>query len=113
MIDTVLGIVAAVLCVWGAVSFIRWVALSIASSKEENCRVFAVLLTGKEADISLQMAIETLEWDGALKNTRAYAVDGGLDPQMADYCRALCKNSRLTFVENHDAAVLKDLFSDQ
>lgn len=110
MAEVVLGIIAMLFCVAGAVSIIKWLALSLSLPQNNSDRVYAVILKGDDADIKLQMALETLEWDSGLKRVKAYAIDGGLDEVMREYCRELCKDSRIEFLEAEESKALIDLF---
>ena len=103
-----MGTLAMILCVIGAVSIIRGVALRICVNKNAD-RIYAVVLRD-EPDIQLQMLLESVEWDWTLKNTKILAVDGGLDEKMANYCRAVCKNSEAKFIEHNEAEGLLRLF---
>ncbi len=99
MLETIIGIFIAVLCVAGAASIIKWVAIRISSKGMEDKRIYAVILDGDEADIQLQMALETAEWDLALQDVRLYAVDCGIKAELREYCRSICKNSRFDFID--------------
>ena len=79
MAETILSIVAMVLCVAGAVSIIKWTALKVAASDTKGKCIYAVLLDGNAPDIRLQMVFQTVQWENALSNVRVFAVDGGLD----------------------------------
>lgn len=103
-----MGTLAMVLCVIGAVSIIRGIALRLSVNKNAD-RIYAVVLKN-ESDIQLQMLVESVEWDWTLKNTKVLAVDGGLDEAMANYCRAVCKNSGIKFIEHNEAEGLLRLF---
>ena len=96
MTETFFGILAIILCIIGCVSIIKWFALRLASSGCKN-RIYAVLLK-EQPDIEVQMLIDTVEWDNALKDATVYAVDGGLDDEMAYYCESVLKNSKIKFV---------------
>ncbi len=109
MVETLLGILASVLMVAGAVSIIKWAALKIAASGYNGKRAFVILLDGKDADINLQMMIGTLEWENALYGVRAFAIDGGLEPEMAEYCRILCEHSRITYLDINDSESMKKI----
>ncbi len=112
MTETVLGILAAVLCVAGAVSVIRWIALKFVSVESKGKKLFAVVLDGKDADIRLQMALQVLEWNtAALGDASVLAVDGGMSDTMADYCRKVCRNNRVRFVEKDGAEALLPFFA--
>ena len=102
MIEVFIGLFLAVFCISGAVSLIKWIVLKITASENDGKCMYAVLLEGEHADIRLQMAIETLNWSTALKNTVAVAVDCGLKTEMAEYCQELCKNSEIRFVKAED-----------
>ena len=110
MAETVLSIVAMVLCVAGAVSIIKWTALKVAASDTKSKCIYAVLLDGNAPDIRLQMAFQTVQWENALSDVKVYAVDGGLDGEMAEYCRELCERNAAVFVSGASAEVLKGLF---
>ncbi len=110
MIEAVFGILTAILCVMGVVGIIRWAALKIANSGADGKRVYAILLDGKDADIRLQMMIETLEWDNVLKDARAYAIDGGMSFEMAEYCRLIAEKHRIEFVPLGEAPSVLELF---
>ncbi len=110
MIETVLGILIAILCVAGAVSLIKWVALKIANSGDDGKRVYAVLLDGEQADIRLQMMIETRDWDNVLQDTRAFAVDNGLSPEMSEFCKAICEKHRITYIPQEKYPLFSELF---
>ena len=99
-----------VLCVIGAVSIIRGLALRLSVDKNAGM-IYAVLLK-KEPDIQLQMLIESVDWDWTLKNAKILAVDGGLTNEMADYCREVCKNSGIKFIEHNEAEGLLRLFDE-
>lgn len=109
MMDAFLGIFLMVLCVVGVVSIIRACALSLAASKHKGNRVYAVLLENSTADIELQMAMYSVEWDGALSGAKALAIDGGLDEETAEYCRRICEGSAFSFVGGEDAVALKKI----
>ncbi len=111
MIEAVMGILTAILCVSGAVSIIRWIALKIANSGNDGKRIYAVLLEGQEADIRLQMMIETIEWDCVLSDVKAYAIDGGLSAEMAEYCRMIAKKHRVEFIEAEQQPDILELFA--
>ena len=98
MLEIAAGLLIALLCVAGTASIIKWIALKMSAPVSEDDRIYAVLLFGSGADIKLQMAMETLEWDSALHNAKAYAVDCGMDDVLAEYCEGLCENSRFRFV---------------
>lgn len=103
MFEILFGVLIIVLCVMGAVSIIKACALSIAASKESKSRAYVCLLRGDTADIELQLALQTLEWDSALTGVRAFAVDVGLEDEMAIYCKSLCEGTRLKFISGEDA----------
>lgn len=109
MVETLLGVLASVLMVAGAVSVIKWAALKIAASGSDGKRVYAVLLDGNDADIRLQMMIQTLQWENALYGVKAFAIDGGLDFEMAEYCRMICEKSRVTYLKPEDVKDLKSI----
>ena len=106
MVEAVMCILTAILCVSGAVGIIRWVALKIANSGDDGKRIYAVLLDGEQADIRLQMMIETLEWDVVLNNVKAYAIDGGLSSEMADYCKIIAEKHRIKYIKADEVTSL-------
>lgn len=111
MVETLLGILASVLMVAGAVSIIKWAALKVAASDCNGKRAFVILLDGKDADIKLQMMIQTLEWENALYGVKAVALNGGLEPEMDEYCRMLCKNARITYLGAEESQnLIKTMF---
>lgn len=96
--STVICLVSALLCMIGAVAVIKWCALKIASDSDGGKRVYLVLLKGECADIELQMAAETLEWDTALAKAAAYAVDCGLSKGQREICEEICRGCRFVIV---------------
>ena len=109
MTETFFGILAIILCIIGSVSIIKWSALRLASSGCKN-RIYAVLLK-EQPDIEVQMLIDTVEWDDGLKDARVYAVDGGLNEEMAYYCESLLKGSRIKFVPFNEAKEFINFFN--
>lgn len=101
MTETLFGILAIILCIIGSVSIIKWCALRLASSGCKN-RIYAVLLK-EQPDIEVQMLIDTVEWDDALKDAQIFAVDGGLDDEMVYYCESVLGESRIKFVPFNEA----------
>lgn len=112
MSETIVGLFIAVLCVVGAVSIIKWIALRIAIPSDTDSRIYAVLLRDKNADIELQMAIETLEWDNTLLHATAYAVNCGLDSVTDGICETICKNSRFIYLTSQQFAEIITYNSD-
>lgn len=108
MLDTIIGLFAAFLCIAGAVGIIKWCALRVASPKRNKSRIYAVMLKGDCADIELQMAIETLDWDSALQNVRAFAVDCGLNEDKMNICKFICSGSRFELVTPAELANILD-----
>ena len=102
MLQTIAGMFIAFFCVLGAVSIIRYIALRITAPCSDDSRVYAVMLKGADADMDLQMAMETLDWDNALLNARAYAVDCGLEKDIALICKEKCENSRFRYVSCYE-----------
>jgi hypothetical protein len=98
MLETVIGILAAFLCVIGAAAIIRWCAIKISAPTSCGNRLYAVMLKGDCAEIELHMALETLDWDSALGNVRAYAIDCGLSESVRDNCKNICKNTRIRLI---------------
>lgn len=109
MTETVFGVLAMILSVVGAVSIIRWIALKLVVSDKAGGRVYAVLLR-EEPDIQLQMLMSTLEWDSTLNGAKIYAIDGGLDDVMSEYCSAVCSGSRITYVSAAEAEKFMEIF---
>lgn len=101
MTETLFGVLAIILCIIGSVAIIKWSALRLASSGCKN-RIYAVLLK-EQPDIEVQMLIDTVEWDDALKDARVYAVDGGLDDEMVYYCESVLRGSKIKFVPFNEA----------
>ncbi len=101
-----MGILTAILCVSGAVGIIRWIALKIASAGNDGKRIYAVLLDGEQADIRLQMMIEALEWDIVLNGVKAYAIDGGLSTEMAEYCKLIAEKHRIKYIKSNEVTSL-------
>lgn len=99
VMNTVIWLITALLCIIGAVAIIKWCALKVASGSDGGKRVYLVLLKGENADIELGMAIETLEWDTALDGAAAYAVDCGLLPSQRDACAEICENGRIRLID--------------
>ncbi len=108
MAETFLCIFGMVLCVCGAVGIIHWTALKLSTGGETK-RVYAILLKN-EADIQLQMLIDTLQWDSSFRYAKIYAVDGGLSDEMAEYCQSVCKSHRIIFLGKDKASDIIDLF---
>ena len=108
MTETLFGVLAIILCIIGSVSIIKWCALRLASSGCKN-RIYAVLLK-EQPDIEVQMLIDTIEWDDTLKDAIVYAVDGGLDDEMAYYCESVLKSSRIKFVPYNKAKEFIEFF---
>ena len=106
MIEAIMGILTAILCVSGAVGIIRWIALKIANLGDDGKRIYAVLLDGEQADIRLQMMVQTLEWDIVLNNSRAYVIDGGLSSEMAEYCKIIAEKHRIKYIKADDVATI-------
>lgn len=99
MIETVLGIIVVLLSLCGAVGLVKWAALCIAAPKSGKTRIYAVLLKGENADIELQMAMETVDWEISLRGAEKYAVDCGLDEVTREVCAKLCKGTHFTFLK--------------
>lgn len=99
----------AVLCVVGAIALIKWAVLKLLTSGRPK-RAYIVFLKGENADIELQTAIDTVQWDSALYNCYAYAVDMGLDYLDSQCCQKLCKNSGFKFITaNEFSGVLSEI----
>ena len=112
VMNTVIWLITALLCIIGAVAIIKWCALKVASGSDGGKRVYLVLLKGENAEEMLQIggrsytlmanpvyAIETLEWDAALDGAAAYAVDCGLLPSQRDACAEICENGRIRLID--------------
>lgn len=100
MMETVFGIILAILSLYGLVGLIRLAALKIAAPKSGESRMYMVMLKGENADIELQMAMDTCDWDIALIGAEKYAVDCGLDSATKEICSKLCKGTEFVFL-NH------------
>ena len=98
MLEVVIGIILGILCVIGAASIIRWAVIRISAPSDEGERIYAVMLEGTNADIELQLAMETVDWDSVFNYTHIYAVDCGLDAEMLEICKKMCSNSRFRLV---------------
>ena len=98
MSEVVLGIIAVLLSVLGAAAVIRWAALSIAAPRKGNTRIYAVRLKGENADIEIKMAIDTAEWNSALKGAEKFAIDCGLEDETREICERLCKGTDFMFL---------------
>ena len=72
--------------------------LKITAPVGNNKRLYVVLLSGDSADIELQMAVDTLNWDCGLVNTYAFAVDCGIDDNCYQECLKICKSTRFSLV---------------
>lgn len=98
MFDILAGIIIAVLSIIGAVSIIKWLILKLSLPYGSDNRHYAIFLSDENADIELQMALETLEWDSILCNTTAYAVNCGLSDAKDKECKRLCGNSKFIYL---------------
>ncbi len=98
MLQAIAGMVIVLLCVIGVVSFIKWVVLRVAAPCSNDTRIYCVILKGDSADIELQLAVDTLNWDSGFANVRAYAVDCGIDSACLTSCEQICANSRFRLV---------------
>lgn len=98
MIETIAGIFVVLFCVLGVVGAIKWLMLRVAAPCSDDKRIYAVLLTGDSADIELQMAVDTVNWDSGLLNARAYAIDCGISKECYTACFNLCKSTRFRLV---------------
>ena len=96
--DTLAGIIVVLFCVVGVVCSIKWLMLRVSAPCSDDTRVYAVLLSGDGADIELQMAVDTLNWDSGLLKARAYAVDCGIADNCYKDCFNLCKTTRFRLV---------------
>ena len=104
MIETILGILIVLLSIAGTVGLIKWTVLKFVCPEEEKNRIYAVLLKGDNADIELQMAMDTVEWEPSLKNAKLFAVDCGLTDIAAKQCSVLCRGTQFTFLTNRELA---------
>lgn len=102
MIEIVLGVTVVLLSVAGAVSLIKWAAMKLLSPNAKDKRVYAVLLSGDNADIELQMAIDLAEWAPVLKKGTLYAVDCGLEEIQAVTCARICKGTGFKFLTKRE-----------
>ena len=91
------GIIITVFGVIGAASVIKWIVVKIMATGKTSERIYGVILKGENADIELQMAIETLDWNGGL-NAGTFAVDCGIDNGCYAICKDLCARSRFRLV---------------
>ena len=98
MLEAVIGVILGILCIIGAASIIRWAVIRISAPSSDGGRIYAVMLEGANADIELQLAIETVDWDSVFNYTHIYAVDCGLQEEMLDTCKKLCSGSRFRLV---------------
>lgn len=98
LLQILAGIMVAFFGVVGAVSIIKWAVLKITAPSNSTARLYGVMLKGENADIELQMAIETLRWDSELNSTRAYAIDCGIDSLCYLACEKMCRNGRFRLV---------------
>lgn len=98
MMDIIFGVLVVLLSVAGAVSLIKWAALKLLSPVKNSSRVYAVLLSGENADIELQMAMDLAEWEPILKRGKLYAVDCGLNEAEAVQCAKICNGTGFEFI---------------
>lgn len=96
--NIIFGVIIVLLSVAGAVSLIKWAALMLLSPQNDKNRVYAVLLSGDNADIELQMALDLAEWEPMLKKGKLYAVDCGLEEMQATVCAKICKGTGFKFL---------------
>ncbi len=98
MLQLLAGIIITLFGVVGIVSVIKLIVLKITAPSDGGLRFYGTVLKGENADIELQMAMETLEWDSGLNRVRAYAVDCGIDKSCYDACKKMCIGSRFRLV---------------
>ena len=98
MLQILAGIIITVFGVVGIVSVIKSMVLRITAPSDGELRFYGVILKGENADIELQMALETLDWDSGLKSVRAYAVDCGIDDNCYSICKKMCEGSRFRLI---------------
>ena len=100
--EIIFGVVVVLLSVAGAVSLIRWAAMKLLAPNNKHRRIYAVMLSGENADIELQMAIDLAEWMPILKKGTLYAVDCGLEEKQAVSCARLCKGTEFRFLTKRE-----------
>ena len=100
--EIIFGVTVVLLSVAGAVSLIRWAAMKLLTPSDKNGRVYAVLLSGDNADIELQMAIDLAEWLPIFKKGILCAVDCGLEKEQAVSCARLCKGTEFRFITKRE-----------
>ncbi len=98
MLQLLAGIIITIFGVIGMVSVIKSMVLKITAPSSNELRFYGVILKGENADIELQMALETLDWDSGLNSVRAYAVDCGIDKSCYSTCEKMCKGSRFRLI---------------
>jgi hypothetical protein len=98
MLQLLAGIIITIFGVIGIVSVIKSIVLKITAPSDNELRFYGVMLKGENADIELQMAMETLDWDSGLNSVRAYAVDCGIDENCYAICKKLCIGSRFRLI---------------
>lgn len=103
-----MGTLAMFLCVIGAVSIIRGIALRLSIDNNQG-RIYGVVLN-KEPDIQLQMLVETIGWDRTFKSAKVFAIDGGIPAEMVEHCRNVCKNNGIEFLEQNETEGLLSIF---
>ena len=102
MMEIIFGVTVVLLSVAGAVSLIKWAAMKLLTPHNKDGRVYAVLLSGENADIELQMAIDLAEWVPIFKKGMLYAVDCGLEETQAVSCARLCKGTEFRFLTKRE-----------
>lgn len=100
--EIIFGVTVVLLSVAGAVSLIRWAAMKLLTPSDKMGRVYAVMLSGDNADLELQMAIDLAEWMPILKKGVLYAVDCGLEEKQAVSCARLCKGTEFRFLTKRE-----------
>lgn len=113
MLQTVAGLIIALFCVVGVVSAIKWLMLRLTAPCSGDTRIYTVVLKGDSADIELQMANETLNWDSGLLNVRAYAVDCGIAPECLAACEEMCRSSRFRLVTAEELSEILQSYSNK
>lgn len=98
MLQLLAGIIITVFGVLGIVSVIKSMVLKITAPSNSGFRFYGVILKGDNADIELQMALETLDWDSGLNSVRAYAVDCGINENCYASCKKMCEGSRFRLI---------------
>lgn len=90
MFEMIVGLLAALFCVIGAVSLLRLFALWLTAPRRAGSRAYVIMLKGKDADMELRLALSATEWDTGLRCLDTVAVDCGVSPEITEKCRRIC-----------------------